>query len=169
MTEPQTARGQARHGQYSPDQERPLREYAGLMAVYAGLVALLGLAARRTHRLPDSITVGDVALGGVAVHKASRILARDPITSPIRAPFTRLEGVNGPAELRERVRGGGWRRAVGEMLTCPFCLGQWLATLYVFGLAFAPRLTRALAATFAIHAGSDALQVAYTRLENGAD
>ena len=166
MAQPESLMSRGRAEDYSPDEERPLRGYAGLMGAYAAIVAVVGLLGRRTGRLPDGINVGDLALGGVAVHKASRILARDPITSPLRAPFTQLRGTSGPAELHEEVTGRGWRKAVGELVTCPFCLGQWLATAYVFGLAFAPRLTRAVAATFAIHAGSDALQFAYSRLED---
>src|SRR5205807_1092615 len=80
--------------------------------------------------------------------KLSRRLAKDPVTSPIRAPFTRATGVSGPAELAEEVQGGGLRRAVGELLTCPFCLDQWVATAFVCGLTVAPRATRLVAATF---------------------
>lgn len=76
-----------------------------------------------------------------------------------------MEGASGPAELHEEVVGRGWRRAVGELLTCPFCLGQWIGTGFVFGGVFAPRATRAVAATFVVHAGSDALQFAYAALE----
>jgi hypothetical protein len=28
---------------------------------------------------------------------------------------------------------------MGELLTCPFCLGQWVATGLIFGLVLAPR------------------------------
>jgi hypothetical protein len=146
-------------------EDRPLREFAGLMGVYSTLVVVLSLVASRKGRLGRGSTAADVVLFGVATHKLSRILAKDPITSPIRAPFTRLEGTSGPAELREEVRGDGWRHAVGELLTCPFCLGQWIATFFVFGAMFLPRFTRAVAAMFAAHAVSDALQFGYAALE----
>jgi hypothetical protein len=148
---------------YGPD--RPLRPLSGLIVVY--VVVLLGLTAlaRRRGKLTERLSAADVVLYGVATFRLSRILAKDPITSPLRAPFTRLEGVAGPAELHEEVRGTGWRHAVGELLTCPFCLGQWVSTAFVFGGMLAPRLTRATAATFAVHAGADALQFAYAALE----
>src|SRR5690606_41186876 len=60
-----------------------------------------------------------------STHKLSRLLAKDPVTSPIRAPFTRYKGVSGPAELREEPR-----NTVGELLSCPFCIAQWTATGY---------------------------------------
>ncbi len=58
------------------------------------------------------IQLGDLALLSVATHKISRLLAKDPVTSPLRAPFTRFEGTSGPAELKEDVRGVGARRWV---------------------------------------------------------
>ena len=49
------------------------------------------------------------------------------MTSPLRAPFTRFEGASGHAEVAEEVREhGGVKHAVGELLTCPFCLAQWV-------------------------------------------
>jgi hypothetical protein len=146
-------------------EDRPLKELAGLMTLYSGtLVGLTALAALR-RKLPARIGAADLALYGVATFRLSRILAKDPITSPIRAPFTRLQGTTGPAELREEVQGTGWRHAVGELLTCPFCLGQWVATAFVFGGMLLPRFTRATAATFVVHAGADALQFGYAALE----
>ena len=50
------------------------------------------------------------------------------------------------------------------MLTCPFCLGVWVGTAYVAGLAVAPRPTRAAAALFTVVALSDAMQHGYARL-----
>jgi hypothetical protein len=148
---------------YGPD--RPLRPSLGLMVLYSATVAGLSALARRRGRLAGTMGPADFALFGVATFRLSRILAKDPITSPIRAPFTRLEGTTGPAELREEVRGTGWRHAIGELVTCPFCLGQWVATGFVFGGMLAPRLTRAVAATFAVHAAADALQFGYAALE----
>jgi hypothetical protein len=145
--------------------DRPLRPFAGLMAAYAGAVVGVAALAARRRKLAERTSVGDLALYGVATFRLARILAKDPITSPIRAPFTKLEGTTGPAELKESVQGEGWRHAIGELVTCPFCLGQWVSTGFVFGGMFFPRFTRAVAATFAVHAASDALQFAYSNLE----
>ena len=68
-------------------------------------------------------------------------------------------------EVAEEVRGSGLRKAVGELVTCPFCLDQWVATVGIFGLIMAPRPTRAAASTFAVLAGADILQFAYAKLE----
>ena len=80
-------------------------------------------------------------------------------------PFTELEGPGGPAELEERARGTGARRAVGELLTCPYCLSLWVVSIFSIGLLFAPRLTRFFAAVLSALTISDFLQIAYKAAE----
>lgn len=145
---------------YRHGHDRPLGPYGVLDAVYAGVVALVGLAARRRATLPE-LAPRDIALIGVATHRLARTIAKDPITSPLRMPFTRYDGAGGPAELHEEVVAEGLGHAVGELVTCPFCLSQWVATGFVAGMIFAPRATRLVAATFAGVAVSDFLQYAY--------
>jgi hypothetical protein len=96
-------------------------------------------------------------------------VSKDSVTSPLRAPFTRYEGVSGPAELKEGVRGTGFRKAVGELLSCPFCLSQWVSTGFTFGLLTAPRATRWTASVFASLALADFLQFAYAWAEQRAE
>lgn len=152
--------------EYSQGEERPLGSYLGLLGAYAGGVAAMALVGRRLgRRLPERIPAGDLALVAVATHKLTRVLAKDPITSPLRAPFVRYQGAAGPAELAEEVRGRGPRRAIGELVTCPFCLAQWTATTLTFGLVVAPRATRAAAAVLTAVAASDALQLGYGAAE----
>ncbi len=88
------------------------------------------------------------------------------MTSPLRAPFTRFRGQSGPAELAEDARESSEaRHSTGELLTCPLCTAQWVATSFVFGLVVAPRFTRLAASALTAVAGSDALQFAYAHLE----
>jgi hypothetical protein len=112
-------------------------------------------------RLPETISAGDLALLGVASHKTSRSISKDKVTAPLRAPFTEHEGDAGPGELEESPSGTGMRHTVGELLTCPFCLDQWVATGYVAGLVVAPRATRFVASVMATVAISDFLQIGY--------
>lgn len=151
---------------YSNGEERPLGGYVGLLAIYGGVVTASTVAFNLSgRRLPERPSIGDLALFAVATHKVSRIIAKDPVTSPLRAPFTSFEGQSGPAELKEDVRGHGFRHALGELLTCPFCLGQWVATGFWFGRVVRPRETRLLASVFATVAIADALQLAYGKAE----
>ncbi|MDT0326870.1 DUF1360 domain-containing protein [Nocardiopsis lambiniae] len=126
-----------------------------------------GLLAVKPRGLRGDTPVGpwDLALMGMTTHKVSRLLTKDPVTSPLRVLFTRYQGVSAPAELSEEVRGEGARKVVGELITCPFCTAQWIATGYAFGLALAPRLTRGAGAVFSAVAISDWLQLAYARLQ----
>jgi Protein of unknown function (DUF1360) len=152
---------------YAAGSDRPpLFSYATLMAIFAGLFGGGLLAAGRGGRgLPERIGPGDLILIGTASHKFSRLLAKDKVTSPLRAPFTEFEGKGGPAEYEESSRGRGARKAIGELLICPYCLGLWVVALFSFGLVFAPRLTRFVASVFAALTISDFLQIAYKAAE----
>jgi hypothetical protein len=146
-----------------------LRGYAGVMAVYAAGVSAALLAMKRTGRLPLGFRAGDLALVTLATHKLSRTLSRDSVTSPLRAPFARFEGPAGPGEVQEKVAATGAKKSVGELVTCPFCLDQWVATGFVTGLAVAPRLTRFVASIFAVRAGADLIHFGYAAAEQSVD
>jgi hypothetical protein len=153
--------------EYAPAAERPpLLSYLGLMALFNGLFAGALVAARRGGReLPETIGAGDLLTIGVASHKLSRLISKDKVTSPLRAPFTELEEPGGPGELEESARGSGARKAIGELLICPYCIGLWVVAAFAVGLLFAPRLTRFLAAIFSALTVSDFLQIAYKAAE----
>lgn len=161
------ARDQGR--EYRQGEDRPLGSYGMTLAVYGLTIGAGALAARLTgRRLPD-IRLRDIALMAVTTHRVARTMAKDPVTSPLRAPFTRYAGVSGPAELSEEVRGSGVRHAVGELVTCPFCLAQWVATAYAAGMVFAPRTTRFAGGTITAVAVADWLQLGYARLQKAAE
>ncbi len=154
--------------EYAPGSDRPLAGYAALMGLYGAAVIAGTVALRRRGRPLPEVRAFDITLMGVATHKLARRMSKDSVTSPLRAPFTRYEGVAGPAELQEKVRGSGLRKAVGELLTCPFCISQWVATGFVFGLLTAPRATRWAASVLASLALADFLQFAYAWAEQQA-
>lgn len=140
-----------------------LTSYGALIAAFnAGFAGVL-LAARASGRELPRLSAGDLALFGVATHKLSRTLAKDKVTAALRAPFTEHagEGEAGPAEVRERPRGTGLRRSIGELVGCPYCLDQWVAAGFVGGSIFAPRATRLVAGVFTTVALADFLQIAY--------
>jgi hypothetical protein len=150
----------------SPPQERPLRGYAVLMGTFAtaagGFAAWLRSSGRE---LPEHVSAGDFALMTVATHKASRLIAKERVTSPVRAPFTRFQENTGAGEVSEAARGQGLRRAIGELIVCPYCLGLWIAAVFAAGFIVAPRPTRWVAATFSALFGADVLQIAYAKAE----
>jgi hypothetical protein len=123
---------------YSAD-PKPLKSYAVLVGTF-NLALGAGLLVQRG--LPERSSISDVLLLGVATHKYSRLVTRDRVTSVLRAPFVRYQRDAGPGEVEEEARGEGLRRAIGELVTCPYCVGLWIATALGFGLAWEPRRTR---------------------------
>jgi len=151
---------------YRDGADRPLGGYLALLGVYTGGVGAAALAGRLSgRRLPDRIGLVDLALLGVATHRLSRTIAKDPITSPLRAPFTRYDGTSAAGELAEQVRGHGLQHSTGELLACPMCLAQWVASALSAGLVFAPRQTRLAMATLSAVASADFLQYVYALLQ----
>ncbi len=152
---------------HSPQQERPLGGYAALMGLYGAATAAFGGWFRASGRaLPDRVGAADLVLITVATHKASRLIAKDRVTSTVRAPFTRFEDDAGPGEVEEAARGRGLRRAIGGLVICPFCLGLWIVTAFAAGLLVAPRLTRQVMSVFTALFGADVMQIAYKKAED---
>jgi hypothetical protein len=152
---------------YAPPEERPpLGSFAALTTLFnAGFGAALYTAGRR-RQLPERVGAGDVVLIGTASHKLSRLISKDKVTAFIRAPFTEYQGEGGPGEFEEKVRGQGLRRAIGELIACPYCLGLWSAAGMHVGLIWAPRTTRVFASTLTALTISDFLQIAYKAAED---
>ena len=152
---------------YAPAPERPpLAAYATFAAVFHAAMAGAVAGAKRSGRdLPERVGAGDIALIGTASYKLSRLISKKKVTAFVRAPFTELEGKGGPAELDEHPRGSGLRRAVGELLLCPYCLGLWASGAFHAGLLYAPRTTRFSASVLTAMSISDFLQIAYRAAE----
>src|SRR4051794_18355995 len=156
--------------EYTQGEPRPLGADLGAMGVYASLVGAAAAAIRASGKdLPTRIPLGDAALLTIGTFRLARRIAKDPVTAPVRAPFTSYRGTSGEAEVAEEVREhGGVKHAVGELLTCPFCMAQWVGTGFVLGYVVAPRATRLAALTMTMVAGSDVLQFLYDGIQNGA-
>ena len=138
-----------------------LAEYSALLAFYIASVAVLTGAAIEQKRLPRRFSLLDLALLGIATHKLSRIVAKDRITSILRAPFVSFIRSAGGGEVEEEPRGRGIQRGIGQLISCPYCMAPWCATALAFSLLFAPRATRFFAGILASVAASDFLQRAY--------
>src|SRR5436305_10938123 len=152
---------------HSPYRERPLVGYALLLSSFSAMCGGFAVWLRRSGtELPERVESRDLALVAVATFKASRIVARDRVTSAIRAPFSRFQDDAGPAEVDEAARGRGLRRVVGELVVCPYCLDVWTATAFLGGLVAAPRATRWVASVLAVVSAADALQIAYAKGES---
>jgi hypothetical protein len=147
--------------EYAPREQVPLAGYATALLTYAGVLALALAVTRRKRLEPRS---SDVLMLGVATHKLSRILAKDFVTAPLRAPFTRREENEGAAEVHDAPRGGALRQGIGFLLTCPYCLGIWVSTGLSTSLLLWPRQARFALRLLSADALSDFLHLSYSRL-----
>ena len=155
-------------GYAPPDERPPFAAYATFATIFhAGMAGAVAAAKRSGRDLPHRVEAGDVVLIGTASYKLSRLISKKKVTAFVRAPFTELEGKGGPGELEEKPRGSGLRRALGELLVCPYCLGLWASGGFHAGLLLAPRATRFSASVLSAMAISDFLQIAYKAAENG--
>jgi hypothetical protein len=144
--------------------------HAVLAGIFNGSVAAFALSQRRSGRgLPDRFPPGDLVLLSIGTYKLSRLIAKDRITAFARAPFTRLQGESDrPGEVSEQPRGEGLRHAIGELLVCPYCLGEWVGTGLLATYLRQPRLARTIAASLTIVAGSDLLQETWVAVDKRA-
>jgi uncharacterized protein DUF1360 len=154
-----------KYGEKTPDKkecdEQLLTEYAMILGFYlTSVVVLTGLAKERGH-LRRRFGLLDLALLGIATHKLSRIVAKDRITSILRAPFVSYIRGAGAGEVEEEPRGRGIQRGIGHLVSCPYCTAPWSATALAFGFLYAPRVTRFFAGILASVAMSDFLHRAY--------
>lgn len=147
---------------YKGGEEMPLAGYATLLGIYNAAFAAMLLAAKKSGKqLPERVGYADLLLLALGTFKLSRLISLDRVTSPLRAPFIEYEGPAGASEVKEKVRGAGVRRAIGDLLTCPYCMGPWVAAALTFGLVFRPRAARLISGLFAAATVSDFLQHAY--------
>ena len=130
---------------YGGGEEIPLGGYAALVAAFGLALGAVLFRARRRGRVPEHVPIDDAALMGVATHALTRIVTKDWVTAPLRAPFVRYVRSRGGGEVDETSRGRGLRRAIGNLLTCPYCTGPWVALGLIAGYLEAPRATRTIA------------------------
>lgn len=160
--------GGAASGSGAPGPERPMAAHLGLIAAYNGGILIALLAAKRAGRLRGRPGAGEILLGALATQRLSRLVTKDRVTAALRAPFTTYQGEGGPGEVEEAPRGRGLRRAIGELLVCPFCIAQWIGAGFACAWLFAPRVTRFVAGLFSLVAVADLLQFRYKREEKEA-
>lgn len=160
---------QQRNGDTNDSDPRPLGGYAKLLGAYGLLAGGLAVALRRRGPELRRLDAMDLALYGLATEHLTRLITKDSVTAVLRAPFTEFKEPAGEGEVNEDPVGHGTRHAVGELLTCPFCAAQWVATALVAGRIAAPNLTRAVVSVSAVARVSDYLQLLYGFLRRQTD
>jgi hypothetical protein len=141
------------------ENERPLPQYAALAATFGS--ALGGFLVLERRRIPERESLGDLLRIGLASYKLGRLIAKDRVTSFVRAPVTEDRDATKPK--RE-----GAARALGELVTCPYCIGLWVASCLSYSLVLFPRQTRLVTTIFGAQAVADFLNASFVRLQEGS-
>ena len=141
-----------------PDLPRRRATYLTLVGLFAGAFAAFSA---REHEKGKELKLGalDLATLGLASYRTGRIIAFDQVTEPLRAPLTRQS--NGGTEPK----GSGVQRALGELVSCPSCIGTWIAAGSVYGLRLVPAPTRAFLAFMAAGGVAELLDYATEALD----
>lgn len=126
------------------------RATAGRRATYAALSSLFFaafaiLAGRKSSpEAKQELSPFDVVQLGFATYRLGRMVSYDRIFETYRLPFAETVPDGSGAGLTVEPKGDGAQRALGELISCPICIGTWIAAGLVFGLKFIPGPTRTL-------------------------
>lgn len=138
-------------------EQPPYRAYATIAGAFFGGLATVAALSRSA---PSSNPLEFAALAA-ATFKVSRTLSRERVGSFVRQPFVEGDADTGEDE---RPTGTGLQRAIGELVTCPRCLGTWSAAALVSAEMLSPRFGRLLTWSLGASAANDFLQAAFAAL-----
>jgi hypothetical protein len=144
------------------EEHPPYTAYAQIVATYVGALAAAGGLAKLLDRDPRYDSTLDLVVLAGATFKAARTIARDDVTSFVRAPF--VEGEAGLGAEEEPKQTGGMEQAIGELVTCTRCVGTWAAAGLTATQILAPRFGRMLTWSLAAAAANDFLQAGFAAL-----
>lgn len=144
--------------------DRLANQVTKLSLLGAFLAIVGGFSTRRMGNEATAIRPFDLLLLGLATYRTGRVVAFEQVAEPVRAPFTTTEPDSFGTGEDVVPRGVGIRRAFGELMCCPLCVGTWVALGLVLGLHLAPRPTRAFLAVMSatgiaelLHSSTEAL------------
>ncbi|MGE5221563.1 MAG: DUF1360 domain-containing protein [Omnitrophica WOR_2 bacterium] len=97
----------------------------------------------RPDRKEYRITPFDLLLLGFATLRLGRMVAYDQVAEPLRKPFTRtVPDQTGAGDTVTPKEESGMQRSIGQLISCPICIGTWISAGLVYGLHALPNATR---------------------------
>ena len=133
-----------------------------LVGTFLAIAGLAGRRDRRTSTLGDPLELG---LTSLAAHRIGRMIAFEKVAEPLREPFTRTVPDESGTDDTVVARGRGLRWAVGELLSCPVCVGTWSALGLLIGRMVLPGPTRFVTRVLATAGLAELNYLAVERLE----
>ena len=136
--------------------DRPVEalDYGLLNAAYGALLTGMVVATRNGARR-EPIGGAELLPIGAATFALSKVIAREKIGAWVREPFVEVRSGE------RRPRGDRLRHAVGELVTCPRCLGAWSALGIVSLRLASPPAGRAVTSVLAASATNDFLHAGF--------
>ena len=101
-------------------------------------------------RIQGYLSPFTVLLMGLATFRFADIVANEPVTQAVRAPFVNVAKEDG--EEIEVPNPYGIRRTIGALLYCPSCVGVWVAAGLTYLFVFAPNVAWVFTVIFALSA-----------------
>ncbi len=132
--------------------------YLGLIGLFFGAFAAFSVR-EKAEGWVFKLKALDLATLGLATYRTGRVIAFDQVTEPLRASVTK------PSDGGTELKGTGVQRALGELVSCPTCIGTWIAAGSVYGLRLAPAPTRAFLAFMAAGGVAELLDYATQALD----
>ena len=122
----------------------PVGERAAKLTLAGVFLVGVGAFSLVLQRRDEHVQVAplDLVMLGLATYRSGRLVAYERVAAPLRAPVTTTVPDGSGAGETVVAAGDGWRWAVGELISCPVCIGTWVAAGLVYGLHLAPRPTR---------------------------
>ena len=114
---------------------------------------------RRGSRPP--IGPFDVVLLALSTFRLARIVAFEQVAEPIRAPVAESEPDGGTEP-----KGQGVRKALGELIACPLCIGVWISAALTYGMVLIPKPTRVFTTIFAAAGAAELLNYAVSLIDS---
>jgi hypothetical protein len=149
------------HHTHLDEQEQTRATKLTLISIFLGVLATFaGQVVRREQDV--SLRPFDLLLLGLSSFRMGRMIAFEGVAAPLREPFTDTQLDGSGAGQTVVAAGAGWRRVLGELVSCPICIGTWVAAFLVYGLHLVPRPTRVV---LAIMSTTGVAQIFYSATE----
>jgi hypothetical protein len=133
------------HSYTNQEREQTRAAKLTLISVFLGVLATFaGRIVRRDRELV--LKPFDLLLLGLSTFRVGRMIAFEGVAAPLREPFTETRPDSSGAGQTVVAAGQGWRHVIGELVSCPICVGTWVAAALVYGLHLLPTPTRVVLA-----------------------
>ncbi len=128
----------------NPEERESLERQATKLTLASVFLGVLMTFSARLARRGEEVTIRpfDLLLLGLSTYRTGRLVAYERVAEPIRQPFTDVISDESGAGDTVVASGRGARWVIGELLSCPICIGTWVSAGLVCGLHVAPIPTR---------------------------